>query len=163
MNVRAVITIVVLTGCSTPSEPVVSAFQAFVASGSRTFVLSAAEEQRGEWITTFDHRCDNGHFEIRTRGSIELSPDGSARRERWIEHLRDGGITYSTHLTSSGTWTNPSGANVILTLKSTYGSEAAVPVRITGSTTLSTREPMGGACLGSPDDSRMAEFFYTAR
>ena len=59
--------VVLLVACSTPSEPAVSQFAALLASDSRTFVLTAAEGQRDESITTFDHQCEGVHIQRKVR------------------------------------------------------------------------------------------------
>ncbi|HEX9564757.1 MAG TPA: hypothetical protein VF981_12325 [Gemmatimonadaceae bacterium] len=159
-----------LAACSLadgPVEPAASDFSAIVGRQSRTFVLTGAENQRSEWIVTFDHQCEGVHFQTRLKEQFVFSPDGGARAEAWIEVLRDGELDGSTHLTFSGLWAQRSTNRVVLTLHNDdlldTGGGFERPVRLVGSATLRSTGAMGGACLGSPDDSRAADFIYTLR
>lgn len=152
-----------LVACSAPSEPGASQFTALLASNSRTFVLTAAEGQRGESIIKFDHQCDGVRHQRKVREHITLSPDGGARWEIWIEQLMDGALAGSTYLDLAGRWARRTGSTLLLTLRGGSGTDFDKPLRIVSATTLSGTSPMGGACRGSPDDSRVVEVTYTLR
>jgi hypothetical protein len=174
---RLVGAILLATGCSGMSEPreAKGAFAALLDGASQVFVLGIVENQLTDPIITFDHHCTGVHRQTVVRDTIELHPDGGARRAIHIEHRADGAVVSSSYLPATGTWSSSSpvfgvGSHVTLSLmpiSETYLTTSAgsylMPLRVTGDDRLTTYSALGGTCAGSGEDGRVSDFTYTNR
>ena len=138
-----------------------------LASGPQVFVLDIVNYERQDTVFTFDHICDGVHRQSTVRDTITLSPDGTARRGTYVEHLADGQVDSTSYVPASGIWVSSMaivtpGALLNLYLTPVSG-EYVMPLVVTGPRTLSRRSPVGGTCSGSNNDSRTVEFMYTKR
>ena len=157
--------------CSGSSEPVLpgeDAFAALLAGTAQTFVLSIVEDQRTDPIITFDHQCAGTRRQTLMRDTIQLFPNGDARRGLQIEHRANGEVVGGSHLAAIGTWTSESpslssGSRVSLHLTPTSAPSYLMTLKVIGRAGLSTFSALGGICNGSTLDGRSAEFVWTYR
>lgn len=157
--------------CSGSSETVApgkDSFAALLSGTAQTYVLSVVEGQRTDPIITFDHRCAGIRRQTLVRDTIQLFPNGEARRGFRIEHLADGEVVGGSYITAFGTWTSgspslASGSHVTLQLTPPSSSSYSMTLKVSGRAGLSTYSALGGVCSGSTLDSRSAEFFWTNR
>ena len=157
--------------CSGSSEPVVSGndpFAALLAGTTQTFVLSLVEDQRTDPIITFDHQCAGVRRQTLVRDTIQLFPNGDARRGLQIEHRANDEVTGGSHIAAFGTWSSESpslrsGSRVSLQLTPPSASSYLMTLKVIGRAGLSTYSALGGICDGSTLDGRSAEFVWTNR
>jgi hypothetical protein len=161
--------VLLASACAGPVEPreASGSFAALLAGVPQTYVLGMVEDQDTDPIITFDHSCAGIRRQTLVRDTIQLAPDGSARRALYLERLAGGEVVGSSYISAEGTWTNSSetfqsGSRLTLYL-SASNSAYSMPLRITGSDRIAIASALGGTCAGSALDGRMAEFVYTNR
>jgi hypothetical protein len=155
--------VVLSIACSGSSETVApgeDSFAALLSGTAQTYVLGIVEDQRTDPIITFDHQCAGIRRQTLMRDTIQLFPNGEARRGFQIQHLANGEVV--------GTWTGSSqslasGSHVSLQLTPPSGSSYLMTLKVSGRAGLSTYSALGGVCNGSTLDGRTAEFFWTNR
>ena len=156
------------SGSSEPELPGEDAFAALLAGTAQTFVLSIVEDQRTDPIITFDHQCGGIRRQTLMRDTIQLFPNGDARRGLQIEHRANGDVVGDSHIAAIGRWTSDSpslksGSHLSLQLTPPTGSSYLLTLKVIGRAGLSTYSALGGICDGSTLDGRSAEFFWTHR
>lgn len=138
-----------------------------LAGGRQVYVLDVLDYEHQDTIITFDHVCDGVHRQSTIRDTVELFPDGTARRATYVEHLADGQVDSASYVPASGIWISSVGTVSPKALLNLYlapaSGEYVMPLVVAGPRTLSRRSAMGGVCSGSINDSRTAEFVYTKR
>lgn len=157
--------------CSGSSEPVApgeDSFAALLSGTAQTYVLSVVEDQRTDPIITFDHQCAGIRRQTLLRDTIQLFPNGEARRGLQIQHLADGQVVGGSYINAVGTWTSRSPSlaprsHVSLQLTPPTASSYLMTLKVSGRRGLSTYSALGGVCNGSTLDGRSAEFFWTNR
>jgi hypothetical protein len=168
-HLRWVGLVLLASACAGPVEPreASGSFAALLAGIPQTYVLSIVEDQDTDPIVTFDHSCAGIRRQTLVRDTIQLAPDGSARRAIYLEHRASGEVIGSSYISADGTWSNSSetfqsGSRLTLSL-SASNTAYSMPLRIAGSDRISVASALGGTCAGSTLDGRMAEFVYTNR
>lgn len=156
------------SGSSEPVPPGEDSFAALLAGTAQTFVLGIVEDQRTDPIITFDHQCAGIRRQTLVRDTIQLFPNGDARRALQIEHRADGEVVGGSYIVASGGWTASSrsfasGSHVSLQLTPPTSSSYLMTLKVIGRAGLSTYSALGGVCSGSTLDGRNAEFFWTNR
>ena len=155
-------------GSSEPELPAGDAFAALLAGTAQTFVLSIVEDQRTDPIITFDHQCAGVRRQTLIRDTIQLFPNGDARRGLQIEHRANGDVVGGSHISAFGNWTSESpalksGSHLSLQLAPPTGSSYSMTLKVIGRAGLSIYSALGGTCTGSTLDGRSAEFVWTYR
>ena len=160
--------VIACSGSSETVAPTEDSFAALLSGTAQTYVLSIVEDQRTDPIITFDHQCAGIRRQTLMRDTIQLFPNGDARRAFQIEHRANGEVVGGSYINAFGKWSGESrslasGSHVTLQLTPPSASSYLMTLKVSGRAGLSTYSALGGVCDGSTLDGRSAEFIWTNR
>ena len=138
-----------------------------LAGGRQVYVLEFLNYERQDPVITFDRMCDGVHRQSTVRDTVELFPDGTARRATYVEHLADGHVDSASYVPASGIWVSSIALvtpDALLNLHLAPASgEYVMTMSVNGRTTISRRAAVGGVCSGPINSGPTADLMYTKR
>ena len=138
-----------------------------LAGGRQVYVLEFLNYERQDPVITFEQVCEGVHRQTAERDTVELFPDGTARRATYVEHLADGHVDSASYVAASGIWISSIATvspDALLNLYlSPSSGQYVMSMSVNGRTALSRRSTMSGVCNGEYVGKGTADFMYTKR